>query len=126
MNRRNFLLSSAGAVSVLLFSGKPAWAGKAGTKIEAPSSAPRGSEVNIRVTVTHNTNNFFHHVNWLWVKVNDQEIARWDYSGTEKPDGLTFTKEIRYVVENDMEISAKSNCNLHGSANEPVVKISAT
>ena len=126
MNRRNFLLSSAGTLTFLLFNGRPAWAGKAETRIEAPASVPKGSEVNIRITVMHNANSFFHHVNWLWVKVNNQEIARWDYSGSELPEGATFTKEIRFVVDGDKEISAKANCNLHGSANEPVVKIAAT
>ncbi len=126
MNRRIFLLSSAGALAALLVSGKPAWAGKAEARIEAPASVPRGSEITIRVTAVHSANNFFHHVSWLWVKVNGQEIARWDYSGTELPEGATFTKEIRYVAEGDMEISAKANCNLHGSANEPVIKLAVT
>jgi desulfoferrodoxin (superoxide reductase-like protein) len=126
MNRRNFLLSSAGALSILLFSGRKAWAGKAETRIEAPVSVQKGSEAVIRITVVHNTNSMFHHVEWLWVKINDQEIARWDYGWTETPEGATFTKEIRYVVNGDMQIAAKASCNLHGSANEPVVKISAT
>ncbi len=126
MDRRNFLLSSAGALSILLFSGRTAWAGKAETRIEAPASVPKGSEAVIRVTVMHNTNSIFHHVEWLWVKIDNQEIARWDYSGMEKPEGATFTKEIRYVVVGDLQIAAKASCNLHGSANEPVVKVSAT
>lgn len=63
---------------------------------------------------------------WLWVKINNQEIARWDYIGFEKPEGATFTKELRYLVTGDMEFRAKSSCNLHGSANEPVMKVSAT
>ena len=126
MNRRNFLLSSAGVLSVLLFSGRTAWAGKAETRIEAPAGVPKGSEAVIRVTVVHNANSIFHHIEWLWVKINNQEIARWDYSGMEKPEAAIFTKEIRYVVNGDMQIAAKASCNLHGSANEPVVKISAT
>lgn len=125
MNRRKFILSSAGAIFLFLFSRGTSWANKAETRIEAPESATKGTEMTIRVTVTHNANNFFHHVEWLWVQVNDKEIARWDYSATQKPEGATFTKEIKHKLERDAVIKAEASCNMHGSAGEAMVKVLA-
>ncbi len=125
MNRRKFILTLAGAFLIFLSSRKIAWAGKAEAKIEAPESAAQGSEITIRVTVIHNANNFFHHIEWLWIQVNEKEIARWDFTGSNKPEGATFTREIKYPVEGDSEIKAKASCNIHGSAGEAVVKVLA-
>ena len=125
MNRRKFILSLAGALVLFLFGRRIAWANKADAKIEAPESTPKGSEITIRVTVTHNANNFFHHVQWLWIQVNDKEIARWDYTASNRPEGETFTKEVKYKVEGDVEIKAKASCNMHGSAGEGVIKVLA-
>jgi desulfoferrodoxin (superoxide reductase-like protein) len=126
MNRRDFMVASGALVAGLLFLRGTAWANKAETKIEVPQSAPRGSEITIRVTVIHSADNFFHHVEWLWVQMNGQEIDRWEYSPFHLPEGATFTKEIKYVVDGDMEIIGKSSCNLHGSAGPAVVKVKAT
>ena len=42
-----------------------------------------------------------------------------------RPEGATFTKEIKYKVEGDVEIKAKASCNMHGSAGEAVTKVLA-
>ena len=125
MNRRKFILTSAGFLLTFLFSKRIAWANKAEAKIEVPESAITGSEITIRVTVIHIANNFFHHVEWLRIRVNDEDVARWDYSATDKPEGATFTKEIRYKVGGDIEIKAKASCNIHGSAGEALIKVLA-
>jgi desulfoferrodoxin (superoxide reductase-like protein) len=57
--------------------------------------------------------------------VNGKEIARWDYTMGNRPEGATFTKEIKYKVEGDIEIKAEASCNLHGSAGPATVKVSA-
>lgn len=123
MKKRKPILLLVSVLMLIFISGGMAWANKAETKIQAPESAAKGSEITIRVTVIHNANNFFHHVEWLGIKVNDREIARWDFTGTDKPEGETFTREMKYKVEGDVEIKAKASCNLHGSANEAVVKV---
>jgi desulfoferrodoxin (superoxide reductase-like protein) len=125
MNRRKFILSSAGALLIFFSSRKISWANKAEAKIEAPESTPQGSEITIRVTVIHSANNFFHHIEWLWIKVNENEIARWDFTGSNKPEGDTFTREIKYKTVGDAEIKAKASCNLHGSAGEATMKVLA-
>ena len=122
MNRRDFIVTSGVLVAGVLVPRGTAWADKAETKIEAPESAAPGTEITIRATVIHSAHSFFHHIEWLWVQVNGKEIARWDYSASNRPESATFTKEIRYKVEGDFEIKGKASCNIHGSANEAVVK----
>jgi desulfoferrodoxin (superoxide reductase-like protein) len=123
-NKKKLILLSVAALFTFLLSGN-AWANKAESKIEVPEAVAKDQEITIRVTVTHNANNFFHHVEWVWVQVNGKEIARWDYTASDKPEGETFTKEIKYKVEGDLEIKAKASCNMHGSAGEAVVKVLA-
>ena len=125
MNRRQFIVSAGGSLSFFILGGKNAWANKTETKIEAPQSGAQGSEITIRVTAIHSANNFFHYTEWLQVKINEKEIARWDFTGTNKPEAATFTREIKYRLEGDVEIKAQASCNLHGSAGEGVAKVSA-
>ena len=125
MNRRKFIGSVGGFFFSFILGGKNAWANKAEAKIEAPESAAKGSEITIRVTATHSANNFFHYTEWLQIKINEKEIARWDFTGTNKPEAATFIREIKYRLEGDAEIKAKASCNLHGSAGEGLQKVSA-
>ena len=119
-----FIGTLAVAAAIAFSISSPAWANKAETKIEVQESADKGSEITIKVTVTHSANSAFHYTEWLWVQVNGKEVARWDF-GSKKPEGATFTREIKVKVEGDLEIKAKANCNMHGSANEAVVKVTA-
>jgi len=123
MNNRLCLILSIAVLFVFLVTGNT-WANKAEVKIETPEIAAKGSEITIRVTVIHNANSYFHHVEWLWIQVNGKEIARWDYTGADSPEAATFTKEIKYKLEGDAEIGAKASCNVHGSAGEAVKKVS--
>ena len=113
------------AVLFIFLGSGNAWATKAEAKIEAPESAGKGTEITIRVTVTHSADSYFHHVEWLWIQVNGNEVARWDYTASNRPESATFTKEIKYKVEGDVEIKAKASCNIHGSAGEAVFKVLA-
>jgi desulfoferrodoxin (superoxide reductase-like protein) len=122
--KRRKVLPVVFALLVMLFHASACWADKSATAIEAPETAARGSEIVIRVTVTHSGNSFMHYTEWLWVKANDVTLGRWDYSSGDRPDGATFTKEIRYKVEGDVVIKAKAGCNIHGSAGESVKRIS--
>jgi len=113
------------AAAITIFITIPAWANKSETKIEAPESADKGSEITIKVTVIHSANSFFHYTEWLWVQINGKEIAKWVYSSGNRPEDATFTKEIKFKVDGDLEIKGKASCNIHGSANEAVVKVKA-
>jgi desulfoferrodoxin (superoxide reductase-like protein) len=126
MNRRSFILTSAAFVGGFLVTGGTAWANKSETKIEVPESAAKGSEITIKMTVTHSANSFLHYTEWLWVQVDGVEKARWDFSSSNRPEGEIFTREVKVKVEGDLNIKAKASCNLHGSANEATAKVMAT
>jgi len=92
-----------------------AFANKAAITIEAPASAAPGTEITVKVTVTHNANNMFHHVNWVYIMVNGKETGRWEFGWMTLPEGVSFSRELRYKVTGLLEIKAEANCNLHGS-----------
>ena len=100
-----------------------AWANKSSASIEVPESASKGTEIMIRVTVTHNANNFLHYTEWLRVMVGEKEIARWDFTRFQRPEGAAFTREIKYTVGGDVEIKAEASCNIHGSKGPAIVKV---
>jgi desulfoferrodoxin (superoxide reductase-like protein) len=125
MRKTTISLSIILLVMIVLVHGGYVWANKSTTSIEVPESISKGSEITIRVTVTHNANNFLHYTKWLQIMVNGKEIARWDYTMGNRPEGATFTKEIKYNVDGDIEIKAEASCNIHGSAGPATAKVLA-
>lgn len=101
-----------------------AFANQASVTIEAPESAVKGSEITIKVTAIHNANNIFHHIEWLSVMISGKEIARWDYTFRNLPDGEKFTKEIKYTVNDLFVIKAEASCNWHGSKGPSTAQVS--
>jgi desulfoferrodoxin (superoxide reductase-like protein) len=102
-------------LAILFFQANIVLANKAGASIEGPTEAVRGSEVTLRITVTHSANTPSHHTQWLKVTANKKEVARWDYSRDNLPEGAVFTKEIKINVTENTEIVAEASCNNHGS-----------
>jgi len=100
---------------VTCFSGSMAFANKSYVSIEAPESVMRGSEVTIKLNVMHNANSIFHYTKWVYVMINGEEVARWDYTWRKRPESKNFTKEITYTVNEPIEIVAEASCNTHGS-----------
>jgi len=75
-----------------------AFASKSSVSLTVPESVSKGTEITIKVDVTHIGNNMFHHSNWVYIKVNGKETARWDFSMTNTPESENFTREIKYTV----------------------------
>ncbi len=100
-----------------------ALANKSAVKIEAPSEAAKGSDIVIKLTVTHKGNSALHYTKWLKVSVNGKPLEQWEYSSSRRPDGETFTKEITVKAADNMDITAEASCNLHGSAGPATTKI---
>ena len=100
-----------------------ALANKSEASIDGPTQAGRGSEVTLRITVTHNANTASHYTQWLKVMANNKEVARWDYTKENRPEGAVFTKEIKIRVTEDAEIVAEASCNNHGSKGPAKYKI---
>ena len=90
-------------------------ANKSEASIEGPTDAVKGSEVTLRITVTHNANTASHYTEWLKVMANKKEVGRWDYTKENRPEGAVFTKEIKIKVMENTEIVAEASCNNHGS-----------
>jgi len=99
----------------------PVHADKTGVTIEAPESVKKGQSAVIRITITHKGNNFMHHTNWVYVKADGKEIARWEFSPGKLPENEVFTRDVTLTVTGPVEITAEGNCNLHGGRG-PVTK----
>jgi len=109
--------------SVLFIQISPALANKSGVAIEGPSGVVKGTEVTLRITVTHNANSPSHYTEWVKVTANKKEIARWDYTKDNRPEAAEFTKEIKFKVLEDTEIIAEASCINHGSKGPATHKI---
>ena len=121
-SKKTVIFSIQFLLVILLWAGI-AFANKASVSIEAPAEVTKGTEITIRITVDHNADNVFHHVEWVELKVNDNQVGYWKYSAFDLPPASTFTKEIKFTVNENTEIRGEASCNLHGSAGPKTVKI---
>jgi len=110
-------------LAVLSLQVSPAFANKAAAAIEGPTSVARGTEVTLRVVVTHSANSSSHYTEWLKVAANKKEIDRWDYTKDKRPEAAEFTKEMKIKIMEDTEIIAEASCNNHGSKGPATHKI---
>ena len=94
----------------------PAFANKASVSIDDPGSVAKGSEVTIKLTVTHTANSFFHYTNWLKVYVDGKPAGEWIFTAGNRPEAAVFTRDIKIKVMGPTEVTAEANCNIHGSA----------
>ena len=104
-----------GLLALCLVFTSSSYANKPTVTIEAPSSAAKGSEATLKIHVEHNSNSSSHYVNWAYISVNGEEIARWDFSSSKRPEGINFYREGKFTVTAPIEIEAEANCNIHGS-----------
>lgn len=108
---------------ILFLQVSPSFANKSAATIEGPTSVAKGTEVTLRVIVTHNANSSSHYTEWVKVVANKKEIARWDYGKDKRPEAAEFTTEIKIKVMEDTEIVAEASCNNHGSKGPAIHKI---
>lgn len=110
-------------LTILLFQVSPAFTNRSATSIEGPTSVAKGTEVTLRITVTHNANSTSHYTEWLKVTANGKEVGRWNYTKDRRPEGAEFTKEIKINVMEDTEVVAEASCNHHGSKGPATLRI---
>ncbi|MFO8055759.1 MAG: desulfoferrodoxin family protein [bacterium] len=103
-----------GAFCVLAVS-SVAWANKSKVEIEAPDKVKKGTEINVKLHVKHDSNSFLHYTDWVYLKVNGKEEKRWEYSNLDRPESAEFTVERQFTADKPLEIEAKAHCNSHGS-----------
>ena len=63
-------------LAVLFVHIDPAFANKLAASTEGPTSAEKGTEVTLRITVTRSANSSSHYTEWLKASANQKEIAR--------------------------------------------------
>jgi desulfoferrodoxin (superoxide reductase-like protein) len=125
MRKIKALISFCVCLAVLFTLGaSAAYANKASAAIDAPQAAAIGSTITIKVTVTHDANNFIHYTKWAHVLVNGAEVARWDFSSFNRPESSVFTREIQYTVTGPLSIEAEASCNIHGSRGPATATVS--
>ena len=93
----------------------PAFANKSSVVIDAPAAAKRGEAVTITVNVSHHGNNFIHHTMWAYVKVNGEEVGRWEWKNKHF-ESENFSRQVTVKAEKTLAIEAEASCNFHGSA----------
>ncbi len=98
-------------------------ANKTSVVLSGPEAAAPGTEVAIIVKVSHSANGSGHFTDWVSVKADGKEIARWDFTSDKRPENANFTREMKFKVEKPVEITAQGHCNLHGSQAPAVLKI---
>lgn len=117
MKRKNTLLGIF-TLTALLFISSGAFANKTSVTIVAPEKVKKGTEVTVKIEIDHIGNTKGHYTDWVWLKINGEEVKRWEYSKDNLPENQNFTLEYTIVADSDLEIIAEGNCNKHGSKGE--------
>jgi desulfoferrodoxin (superoxide reductase-like protein) len=121
--RSKSLITGITAFVVIVLLTFNASANETSVTIEAPEKVKKGTEVTVKIKVTHDGNNILHHTNWVWIKVNDTEYKKLEYGSFSRPDEENFTIEFTLKIDETTTIEAKGNCNMHGSEGSKKVKI---
>ena len=116
--KSKFRITSTVALLFFLFLSLGSFANKTSVKIIAPETAEAGTEITVKIEVTHIGNTKAHFTNWVIVKVNGEVYKKWGYTKDSLPETQDFTLEFKIVAKTDLEIIAEGNCNKHGSKGE--------
>jgi desulfoferrodoxin (superoxide reductase-like protein) len=99
----------------LVFAPAASRADKSEVRIEAPEKAAQGTEITIKLDVSHHGNNLIHHTEWLRLDINGKTVQKWEFSATRRPEAENFSRTFPYKVDGPLEIVSEASCNLHGS-----------
>lgn len=116
------ILWSAMLILIIPFS---AIANKTSVEITAPEKAEKGSEITVIINVKHIGNSTGHFTDWVYIKINDKEVKRWEYTKEKLPEAGNFTLEYKFILNEKSKIEVKGDCNKHGSAGaaEAVIEV---
>lgn len=121
--KRKLAITSILSLFVFLLFSFGTFANKTSVKIIAPEKASKGTEITIKIEVSHIGNTKGHYTDWILVKVNSEEYKKWEYSKDNLPESQNFTVEFKIKAESNLEIIVEGNCNKHGSKGEDKVTI---
>lgn len=102
-------------LSLLLFLPFNLLANKTTVELIVPEKANVGDTVTIKINVSHSGNSFLHYTEWVYLIINDEEVKRWEYSSSDRPEDSDFTLEYSCEIKGKVDVEVKGNCNLHGS-----------
>lgn len=103
-------------VTLIFLGAGSALANKAVVRLEAPLTAAQGEKITITLFVTHSANNFFHQTQRVYLKINGEEKASWDFGMTKRPEAAEFSRTFEYVMDGPITLESAAFCNIHGSA----------
>jgi desulfoferrodoxin (superoxide reductase-like protein) len=109
-------------LAILVFTSE-ALANKTSVTIAAPESVAAGTEVTITIKVSHKGNSAFHFTNWVVIKADGKEIARWDFKSSNRPESEEFSRQAAIKVDKPVEITAEGHCIIHGSNGPATLRI---
>lgn len=110
-------------IILLMILANLAMANKSAVSIVAPEKVKAGEEIILVINVSHRGNSSLHYTKRVVVMANKKEIARWEFSASNRPEAENFSREVRLKVEEETEITAEATCNIHGSAGPAKVNI---
>ena len=96
------------SICLLMITAVNVYANRASVTIDVPQDVVQGTKIKIKLNIMHNGNNFMHYVNWVVLKADGKEIARWDFSAFNLPEQETFSKEVYYTITKPVEFSAEA------------------
>jgi desulfoferrodoxin (superoxide reductase-like protein) len=108
---------------LLVLGPAPGQADKSEVRIEAPDKAAKGTEILIKLNVSHHGNNLIHHTEWLRLDINGKVVEKWEFSATRRPEAGNFTRTFTYKIDGPIEIVSEASCNLHGSKGPATWKV---
>ncbi len=121
--KHKFTIAGILSLFVFLLFSVSTFANKTTVKVIAPEKAEKGTEITIKIEVTHMGNTKGHYTDWVLVKVNGEEYKKWEYSKENLPETQNFTLEFKIKAESNLEIVVEGNCNKHGSKGEDKVTV---
>jgi len=121
-----YCVGQAASMGAVLLAAGAAEANKSSVAIEFSAPAGQSGKAVLKITVSHSGNNFLHHTDWLRVRADGKEIARWDFSWRNLPESAVFTREVTVDVAGAVAVEAEANCNLHGSKGPAKITITAS
>jgi len=57
------------------------------------------------------------------IKINGMAIQTWKFSAFSRPEGETFTREIKTKITEQLTITTEANCNFHGSEGAATARV---
>lgn len=121
--KHKFTIAGILSLFVFLLFSVSAFANKTSVKVIAPEKAKKGTEITIKIEITHMGNTKGHYTDWVYVKINGEEYKKWEYSKENLPETQNFTLEFKIKAESNLEIVVEGNCNKHGSKGEDKVTV---